>query len=107
MSLVLLFSSLSRHPGRSMPKWQETPPSTSPESEYHGISWNIYSLLPSITAPRRFFSAPQEVKSAGNFKVCVCGGAGGIGQPLSMLMALDPNVKESAVILLGFDGNFL
>ena len=75
--------------------------------EYHGISWNIYSLLPSITAPRRFFSAPQEVKSAGNFKVCVCGGAGGIGQPLSMLMALDPNVKESAVILLGFDGNFL
>ena len=27
-------------------------------------------------------------------KVCVCGGAGGIGQPLSMLMALDPNVKD-------------
>ena len=39
-------------------------------------------------------AASQEVKSAGNFKVCVCGGAGGIGQPLSMLMALDPNVKE-------------
>lgn len=36
----------------------------------------------------------QEVKSAGNFKVCVCGGSGGIGQPLAMLMALDPNVKE-------------
>eukprot|EP00913_Durusdinium_trenchii_P001608 g1491.t1 len=41
--------------------------------------------------------ALQEVKSAGNFKVCVCGGAGGIGQPLSMLMALDPNVKELCV----------
>mmetsp|Transcript_840 Transcript_840/g.1725 ORF Transcript_840/g.1725 Transcript_840/m.1725 type:complete len:329 (+) Transcript_840:54-1040(+) len=27
-------------------------------------------------------------------KVCVCGGAGGIGQPLSMLLALDPNVSE-------------
>ena len=27
-------------------------------------------------------------------QVCVCGGAGGIGQPLSMLMALDPNVKD-------------
>ncbi|CAJ1349297.1 unnamed protein product [Effrenium voratum] len=39
----------------------------------------------------------KEVKSAGNFKVCVCGGAGGIGQPLSMLMALDPNVKELCV----------
>lgn len=31
------------------------------------------------------------------FKVCVCGGAGGIGQPLSMLMTMDPNVKEVAV----------
>lgn len=33
----------------------------------------------------------------GNFKVCVVGGAGGIGQPLSMLMALDPNVAELRV----------
>jgi malate dehydrogenase len=33
----------------------------------------------------------------GNFKVCVCGGAGGIGQPLSMLMAMNPNVAEVAV----------
>jgi len=32
--------------------------------------------------------------AAGNFKVCVVGGAGGIGQPLSMLMAMDPNVSE-------------
>lgn len=28
------------------------------------------------------------------FKVTVCGGAGGIGQPLSLLMAMDPHVKE-------------
>jgi len=34
---------------------------------------------------------------AGNFKVCVVGGAGGIGQPLSMLMAMDPNVAELCV----------
>jgi malate dehydrogenase len=40
-------------------------------------------------------SAPKA--SAGNFKVCVCGGAGGIGQPLSMLMALDPNVAELCI----------
>merc|ERR1719291_433455 len=33
----------------------------------------------------------------GNFKVCVCGGAGGIGQPLSMLMAQNPHVKELCV----------
>lgn len=31
------------------------------------------------------------------FKVCVCGGAGGIGQPLSMLMAMDPRVSELSV----------
>merc|ERR1712226_239903 len=37
-------------------------------------------------------------KAAGNFKVCVIGGAGGIGQPLSMLMALDSNVKELSVV---------
>eukprot|EP00931_Biecheleriopsis_adriatica_P041678 TRINITY_DN237_c0_g1_i9.p1 TRINITY_DN237_c0_g1~~TRINITY_DN237_c0_g1_i9.p1 ORF type:complete len:419 (+),score=117.97 TRINITY_DN237_c0_g1_i9:75-1331(+) len=45
-------------------------------------------------APKKSAPAP---KPAGNFKVCVCGGAGGIGQPLSMLMALDPNVKELCV----------
>jgi len=32
-----------------------------------------------------------------NFKVCVCGGAGGIGQPLSLLMAMDPNVSEVSI----------
>ncbi|CAE7574529.1 unnamed protein product [Symbiodinium natans] len=30
-------------------------------------------------------------------QVCVVGGAGGIGQPLSMLMAMDPNVSELCV----------
>jgi len=34
---------------------------------------------------------------AGQFKVCVCGGAGGIGQPLSLLMTLDKNVREVSV----------
>jgi len=34
---------------------------------------------------------------AGDFKVCVVGGAGGIGQPLCMLMAMDPNVAELCV----------
>jgi malate dehydrogenase len=36
-------------------------------------------------------------KPKGNFKVCVCGGAGGIGQPLSLLMAMDENVSELCV----------
>eukprot|EP00927_Polykrikos_kofoidii_P083846 TRINITY_DN8690_c0_g1_i2.p1 TRINITY_DN8690_c0_g1~~TRINITY_DN8690_c0_g1_i2.p1 ORF type:complete len:401 (-),score=53.47 TRINITY_DN8690_c0_g1_i2:279-1481(-) len=35
--------------------------------------------------------------SKGNFKVCVCGASGGIGQPLSLLMATDPNVAELSV----------
>nr|USW07935.1 malate dehydrogenase [Crypthecodinium cohnii] len=41
--------------------------------------------------------AKKEPKPAGNFKVCVCGGAGGIGQPLSLLMSMDPNVKELCI----------
>jgi len=34
----------------------------------------------------------------GNFKVCVIGGAGGIGQPLALLMATNPNVSELVVV---------
>lgn len=39
----------------------------------------------------------KAVMGGGAFKVCVCGGAGGIGQPLSLLMSMDPNVKELSV----------
>jgi len=39
----------------------------------------------------------KKTLPAKTFKVCVCGGAGGIGQPLSMLMAMDPNVSELSV----------
>jgi malate dehydrogenase len=39
----------------------------------------------------------KKTRPAKAFKVCVCGGAGGIGQPLSMLMAMDPNVGELTV----------
>merc|ERR1719399_2148663 len=35
---------------------------------------------------------------SGDFKVCVVGGAGGIGQPLSLLMASSPLVKELVII---------
>merc|ERR550525_972850 len=34
----------------------------------------------------------------GQFKVCVVGGAGGIGQPLALLMAKERNVKEVVII---------
>lgn len=37
-------------------------------------------------------SAPKR-----NLKVCVCGGSGGIGQPLSLLMTMDENVGELSV----------
>merc|ERR1719238_376847 len=39
----------------------------------------------------------KESKPKKPLKVCVCGGAGGIGQPLSMLMAMDQNVSELCV----------
>jgi len=42
------------------------------------------------------FLKPAEPK--GDFKVCVVGGAGGIGQPLCLLMATCPLVKELVVV---------
>jgi len=42
-------------------------------------------------------AAAKERTPAGAFKVCVCGGSGGIGQPLAMQMAMDPNVKELCI----------
>jgi len=51
-------------------------------------------------APKAKVKAKAKAKKttpAKAFKVCVCGGAGGIGQPLSMLMAMDPNVGELCV----------
>lgn len=40
---------------------------------------------------------PVMGAKSGGHKVCVVGGAGGIGQPLSMLMTMDKNVKEVSV----------
>jgi len=40
---------------------------------------------------------PVMGAGAGGHKVCVVGGAGGIGQPLSMLMTMDKNVREVSV----------
>jgi malate dehydrogenase len=52
---------------------------------------------PPTSAPA---SLPKQLPSGprGDFKVCVCGGAGGIGQPLSLLMAQNPHVKELSVL---------
>merc|ERR1712224_701742 len=51
-------------------------------------SCHFHSLLSFSSASR---------KMPGNFKVCVGGGAGGIGQPLCLLMAMNENVKELCV----------
>merc|ERR1712137_269953 len=48
---------------------------------------NVLSPAPTVRPPAK----------VGNFKVCVCGGAGGIGQPLCMLMASNPHVSELSV----------
>jgi len=39
----------------------------------------------------------KAIMGGGAHKVCVCGGAGGIGQPLCLLMSMDPNVRELSV----------
>jgi malate dehydrogenase len=43
------------------------------------------------------YALKQKFAKKGNYKVCVCGGAGGIGQPLSLLMAMDENVSQLCV----------
>jgi len=42
-------------------------------------------------------AAAKTAKPKGQFKVVVCGGAGGIGQPLALLMAMNPAVGELSV----------
>merc|ERR1719492_216216 len=44
-----------------------------------------------------FSGLRKAVMGGGASKVCVCGAAGGIGQPLSLLMSQDPNVRELSV----------
>merc|ERR1719157_273590 len=64
---------------------------------------SIRSLGRHVLRPRSLsmLSAPQHsaamFSTAPQFKVTVCGGAGGIGQPLSLLMAMNPLVKELSV----------
>jgi len=53
------------------------------------------TLAYSSAALRRDWTAKDA--GAGGFKVCVCGGAGGIGQPMSMLMAMNDSVSELSV----------
>jgi len=48
-------------------------------------------------APNGHAKVAREVPT-GNFKVCVVGGAGGIGQPLSLLMTMNPMVKEVVIL---------
>jgi len=67
-------------------------------SEPSGHKTDVAAMVKSIVQPQlgggQEQAAPSEKKK---FKVCVCGGAGGIGQPLSMLMALDDRVGELSV----------
>jgi hypothetical protein len=53
--------------------------------------------VPKAKAKVKAKAKPKPKAPAKQFKVCVCGGSGGIGQPLSMLMAMDSNVKELCV----------
>lgn len=52
---------------------------------------------------RAFFADSQPIRmqgsapKRGSSKVCVCGASGGIGQPLSLLMSMDPNCRELSV----------
>jgi len=53
----------------------------------------VYSRIHGASPLRRHGSTGSEAK----FKVCVSGGAGGIGQPLSLLMSMNEKVAELSV----------
>ncbi|CAL1164991.1 unnamed protein product [Cladocopium goreaui] len=59
----------------------------------------LRSLSRSFQRAAPLFSryAPAASFSTAQFKVCINGGAGGIGQPLTMLMAMNESVKEVSV----------
>jgi len=50
-----------------------------------------------VKAKAKAVPKAKETKPSGNFKVVVCGGCGGIGQPMALLMAMDKNVKELCI----------
>mmetsp|Transcript_75601 Transcript_75601/g.136329 ORF Transcript_75601/g.136329 Transcript_75601/m.136329 type:complete len:355 (-) Transcript_75601:187-1251(-) len=54
-------------------------------------------MLRVSSAPLCFAGKACFASKAAQFKVCVSGGAGGIGQPLAMLMAMNERVKEVSV----------
>jgi len=56
------------------------------------IASRTASLLNRASRSAGFHSTAAAAK-----KVCIVGGAGGIGQPMSMLLTLDPNVTEVSV----------
>jgi len=62
------------------------------------VSGNAGSVsIPKPTPPPGPTTQIRPTGPVGNFKVCVCGGAGGIGQPLCLLMAKNPHVSELCV----------
>jgi len=56
----------------------------------------VVDLIPSLESLASKIPGFAEAKP-GNFKVVVCGASGGIGQPLAMLMSMNPNVAEVSV----------
>jgi len=56
-----------------------------------------YAVVGAAVGAIAVMAATKKSSRKGSFKVCVCGGAGGIGQPLCMLMAQNPHVSELCV----------
>jgi len=74
-----------------------------PASPYGNLSYSrpaAYGGAP-LTTSTYGYGAPRVYGGAAaakpKFKVCVCGGAGGIGQPLSLLMSMSDLVGELSV----------
>jgi malate dehydrogenase len=73
-------------------KWNAAAPGAAPKAKAKAKAEPKAKAKVKAKAKPKAASKPRK-----NLKVCVCGGAGGIGQPLSLLMAQDPNVSELCV----------
>merc|ERR1719484_294947 len=80
-------------PSCSRAKWAHCSSALATAGAFGAVTFLIDGHFPLVATCESEASRREK----GDSKVCVCGGSGGIGQPLSLLMALDDNVAELSV----------
>jgi len=81
------------------PEQDHLPPEDGEQSSERARPWFRFGPRPEQDhlPPEVSGTSKHVMGNPNGHKICVLGGAGSIGQPLSMFMAMDPNVREVAV----------